>query len=122
MKYLCAIYLEERMLATMPMSDYQGVVRQCFVYEDELRKTGQLIAAEALEPTPAATTVQVRNNIASITDGPFAETKEQLAGFFLVDAANLDEALRIASGMPQARIGKIEVRPLRDLYQHLRAE
>jgi len=118
MKYLCVIYIEEKKLSAMPKGDYQSVVKACFDYEEDLRKTGQIIAAEALEPTPAARTVQVRDGKASITDGPFAETKEQLAGFFMINAGDLNDAIRVASNMPQARIGSIEVRPIKDLAQH----
>jgi hypothetical protein len=121
MKYLCTIYIEEKKLAAMPMSDYNAVVRACLAYEDELRKTGNMIAAESLEPTLTATTVQVRGGKVSMTDGPFAETKEQLAGFFMIDARDQNEAVQIASKMPQALIGSIEVRPIKDLTKHLQA-
>jgi hypothetical protein len=80
-----------------------------------LRKSGRYVAAEALQPVRTAKTVRVRNGKTSITDGPFAETKEILAGFYLVDAGTLDEALEIASKIPPARIGSIEVRPIREL-------
>ena len=119
MKYLCTIYIEEKKIAAMSTSDYNTVVRACLAYEDELRKTGNMIAAESLEPTPTAKTVQFRGGGASITDGPFAETKEQLAGFFMINAVDLNEAIQIASKMPQAQIGSIEVRPIKDLTKHL---
>ncbi len=78
-------------------------------------KYGRYIAAEALQRVETATVVKVRSGKVSITDGPFAETKEQLAGFYLIDAANLDEAIQIASKIPPARVGSIEVRPIRTL-------
>ncbi|MCI0706405.1 MAG: YciI family protein [Ignavibacteriae bacterium] len=118
MKYLCTIYIDEKKLAAMSQSDYQAVVQRCLDYEDELRVSGHMIAAEALEPIHAATTVQMRGGKMSVTDGPFAETKEQLVGFFMINAGSQDEAVRIASKMPQAQIGSIEVRPIKDLTQH----
>ncbi|HXG38545.1 MAG TPA: YciI family protein [Bacteroidota bacterium] len=120
MKYLCLIYLDENLLQAMPAEQYNAVVRQCLEYEKDVAKSGKLLAVEALEPVQTATTVRVRSGKTTVTDGPFAETKEQLAGFFLVDAQDLNEAVRIAEGMPQARIGSIEVRPIKDLSRHVR--
>jgi len=120
MKYLCAIYINEQKLNTMTKDEYNGVVQACFNYEEDVKKEGKLLAAEALEPVNTATTVRNQAGKPSVTDGPFAETKEQLAGFFMVDADNLDDAIRIASGMPQARIGSIEVRPIKNLYEDIR--
>jgi len=121
MKYLCAIYIDENKLNGMSADEYSGMARAYNDYEEEVRKDGKLLAAEALEPIHTATIVRVRDGKSSVTDGPFAETKEQLAGFFLVDAADINDAVNIASGMPQARIGSIEVRPLKDLTQHLQS-
>jgi hypothetical protein len=90
-------------------------VSDCLACGTELRNSGKLVAAEALQPVQTATTVRVRNGKVSITDGPFAETKEQLAGFYLIDAKNLDEALEVAAKIPPARVGSVEVRPIRDL-------
>ena len=108
MKYLCLVYMEEATLADVPDSD-------CKAYGDAIRKSGHYIAAEALQRVETATTVRVRNGKVSLTDGPFAETKEQLAGFYLVDAKDLDEAIQVASKIPPARVGSIEVRPVREL-------
>ena len=108
MKYLCLVYGEEAAMAAINDAD-------CDEYSSGLKATGQRLAAEALHPVRTATTVRVRNGSVSITDGPFAETKEQLAGFYLVDAADLDEAIRVAAGIPGARVGSIEVRPVREL-------
>jgi hypothetical protein len=108
MKYLCLVYSEEKKLENFDDDE-------CEVYDDGLRKSGHCIASEALEPVQTATTVRVRNGKVAITDGPFAETKEQLAGFYLVEAKNLDEALQIAAKIPPARVGSIEVRPVRQL-------
>ena len=112
MKYLCLVYSEEKNLDAVPITD-------CLACGDALRASGKLVAAEALQPVQTATTVRVRNGKVSITDGPFAETKEQLAGFYLVDAKNLDEAIEVAAKIPPARVGSIEVRPIRDLLAEL---
>ena len=108
MKYLCLVYLDEKKLGDVPDS----VCKAC---GDALRKSGHHIAAEALQPVHTATTVRVRNGNVSVTDGPFAETKEHLAGFYLVDAKDLNEAIQLASKIPPARVGSIEVRPVREL-------
>jgi len=108
MKYLCLVYLEEKKLGDVPDSD-------CKACGEELRKNGHHIAAEALQSVHTATTVRVRNGKVSITDGPFAETKEQLAGFYLIDAKDLNEAIQLASKIPPARVGSVEVRPTREL-------
>jgi len=108
MKYLCLVYLEEQKLHAVADTE-------CFACGEGLRKSGVLLAAEPLEPTDTATTVRVRNGKVTITDGPFAETKEQLAGFYLIDARDLNEALQVAAKIPPAREGSIEVRPVREL-------
>lgn len=108
MKYLCLVYLEQDKLHAVPDSE-------CMACGNGFRQKGLLLAAEALQPVDTATTVRVRNGRTSIFDGPFAETKEQLAGFYLVDAPNLDEALQIAAKIPPAREGSVEVRPVREL-------
>ena len=88
---------------------------ECMEYDSAIRKSGHCYASEALQPVQTATTVRVRNGKVSITDGPFAETKEQLAGFYLIDARDLDDAIEIASKIPPVRVGSIEVRPIREL-------
>jgi hypothetical protein len=108
MKYLCLVYLDT--------ANWNACNDQtCFDYGQELRDSQRLLAAEPLHPVATATTVRVRNGQVTLFDGPFAETKEQLAGFYLVDAQNLNEAIAIASGIPPARYGSIEVRPVRQL-------
>ena len=107
MKYLCLVYIEEEKLHAVPDTE-------CKAYGDTLRGT-VLVAAEALQPVETATTVRLRNGRVSVTDGPFAETKEQLAGFYLVEARDLNDAIQIASKIPPAREGSIEVRPVRQL-------
>ena len=108
MKYLCLVYLEESNLHAVPESE-------CRACGEDLRKSGHHIAAEALQSVHTATTVRVRNGKVSVTDGPFAETKEQLAGFYLLDAADLNEAIQLAAKIPPARTGSVEVRPVREL-------
>lgn len=108
MKYLCLVYAEESKLAGFPD-------QECVAHDAGLRESGHCLASEALQPVATATTVRVRNGALSVTDGPFAETKEQLAGFYLVEARDLNEAIRIASHIPPIRVGSIEVRPVRDL-------
>jgi hypothetical protein len=108
MKYLCLVYLDQEHWNACPDAD-------CAAYAQQLVDGQRLLAAEPLHPVQAATTVRVRNGQVSLYDGPFAETKEQLAGFYLVDAADLNEAIRIASGIPPAKHGSIEVRPVRQL-------
>lgn len=115
MKYLCLIYVEEQHLDTLPESKLNAITGECLAYETELENRGQFIAAEALEPVQTATTVRVRSGKVSVADGPFAETKEQLGGFFLIDARDLNDAIRVASRLPQAPLGSIEVRPVREL-------
>jgi hypothetical protein len=107
-KYLCLVYLEADKLHAVPD-------RECLNCGDDLRQQGLLLAAEPLFPVETAKTVRIRQGRIAITDGPFAETKEQLAGFYLIDAANHDDALQIASKIPPAREGSIEVRPVREL-------
>jgi hypothetical protein len=108
MKYLCLVYLEQQKLHAVPD-------RECAACGNGFRERGILLAAEPLEPVETATTVRVRNGKVSVTDGPFAETKEQLAGFYLIEARDLNEAIQVASKIPPAREGSIEVRPVREL-------
>jgi len=108
MKYLCLVYLEQQKLHAVPD-------RECLACGDGLRSSGVLLAAEPLHPVETATTVRVRNGKLSVTDGPFAETKEQLSGFYLIEARDLNEAIQVAAKIPPAREGSIEVRPVREL-------
>jgi hypothetical protein len=116
MKYLCVVYIEEKKLAAVNPSDPDALNDdECIAYDESLRKRGLCLASEALQPVETATTVRVRNGKVAITDGPFAETKEQLAGFYLIEARDLNEAIQVAAKIPPARIGSIEVRPVREL-------
>jgi hypothetical protein len=108
MKFVCLVYLEEQKLRAVPDSE-------CIACGAGFRKSGRLVAAEALQPVETAATVRVRDGKMMITDGPFAETKEQLAGFYLLEANDLSEAIQLASKIPPARAGSIEVRPVREL-------
>ena len=112
MKYLCLIYSDEQVLHTSPDSPHDS---ECLAYAEAVQASGRMLAAEPLESVTTATTVRMRNGKLSITDGPLAETKEQLAGFYLIDAKDLNEALQVAGGIPAARVGSVEVRPVRQL-------
>ncbi|HEX2567576.1 MAG TPA: YciI family protein [Burkholderiales bacterium] len=113
MKYLCLVYGEER--AMQAMDD-----RHCLAFDQSVRASGHCVASEALEPVATATTVRVRNGKVSVTDGPFAETKECLAGFYMIEARDLNEAIQIAARIPPAEVGSIEVRPIRPIREHPR--
>ena len=108
MNYLCLVYLAREQLHACADSE-------CFAFGQELRSSGHYVAANALQPVETATTVRVRNGQLTLSDGPFAETKEQLAGFYLIEARDLNEAIHWAGKIPPARYGSIEVRPLRTL-------
>jgi hypothetical protein len=108
MKYLCLVYGDESALADFPDDE-------CAAYDAGVRASGHCVASQALEPVHTATTLRVRNGRLSITDGPFAETKEQLAGFYLIEARDLNEAIQVASRIPPIKVGAIEVRPIREL-------
>ncbi len=114
MKYLCLIFIEEKKYDAMPQSEQDACVKEHLAYDDELRKSGHLIVTEALHSVKTATTVRVRNGKVSVTDGPFAE-KEQLGGFYLIEARDLNDAIRVASKISSARVGSIEVRPIMEL-------
>ena len=113
MKYLCLVYGEEKALANMPDE-------HCVAFDAQVRKSGHCIASEALQPASTATTVRVRNGKVSVTDGPFAETKEALAGFYMIEARDLNEAIQIAARIPPAEVGSIEVRPIRPIREQFK--
>ena len=115
MKYLFLCCHEEKKFDAMSKSECVAVMDETMAYCEALKKSGQLIAVEQLEPVQNAMTVQVRNGKLSVTDGPFAETKEQIGGFFLIDARDLNEAIQVASKFPSARFGSLEVRPVREM-------
>jgi len=112
MKYLCLIYDEEKKLAAMSKSESDAFMGDYFAFTEDIRRSGHHVAGDALQPVHTATTVRVRGGKLSTTDGPFAETKEQLGGYYLIEAADLNEAIQIAGRIPSARIGSVEVRPV----------
>jgi hypothetical protein len=115
MKYLCLVYLDEKRLDELPDED-------CVEFDTGIRKSGHCLASEALQSVQTATTVRIRNGKLSVTDGPFAETKEQLAGFYMIEARDLNEAIQIAAKIPPARVGSIEVRPVRPIRETVAAK
>ncbi|HKY70762.1 MAG TPA: YciI family protein [Nitrospira sp.] len=115
MKYLCLVYLEENVLNAMAKPERQSLSDESIAFCNDLQNKGQLIAASPLHPVETATTVRVRNGKTSATDGPFAETKEQLGGFLAIDVRDLNDAIRVAAHFPAARYGSIEVRPMKEL-------
>lgn len=112
MKYMCLVYFDESKLHAVPESPADA---ECMACDEELRARGCVLASDALEPVSTATTVRMRSGKVSVTDGPFAETREQLGGFYLVEARDLNEAIQVAAKIPAARIGSVEVRPVRTL-------
>ncbi len=112
MQYLLLIYDEEKAWAKMTDAERGKIFGEYRQFSEEIRKGGQYQGGNQLQPTSMATTVRVRNGKRLTTDGPFAETKEQLGGYYLIEANNLDEAISIAGRVPSARIGSIEVRPI----------
>jgi len=114
MKYICLAYEEETSLNALSTEEWTALRKETLDYVDELRNNGHLLSAEPLQSVKTASTVRVRGGKVSITDGPFAETKETLGGFFLINARDLNEAIQIASKWPSARLGSIEVRPIED--------
>jgi hypothetical protein len=115
MRYLCLIYEDESAWQKMPKAEADKVFGEYFAFTDGIKKSGHYIGGNPLQPTATATTVRVRNGKVSTTDGPFAETKEQLGGYYLVEAKDLNDAIQVASRIPGARLGSIEVRPVMEM-------
>ena len=120
MKYLCLIYDTESRWATMSESEGRQIMKEYFEFTDDIRKSGHMVAGDSLLPTSSATTVRIRNGKLGTTDGPFAETKEQLGGYYLIEAKDLNEAIQIAARIPGAKTGSIEVRPIEVFDQDTR--
>lgn len=114
MKYVCLAYEEESRLNALTRNEWDSLRNETLSYVEDLKRRGTLISAEPLQSVRNATTVRVRSGKLSVTDGPFAETKETLGGFFLIEVPDLDEAIEIASKWPSARFGSIEVRPIEE--------
>jgi len=117
MNYLCLIYYDEKRVDAMTDEQWHALVARCLSCGEELRASGHMLAGEPLQPVRTARTVRVRDGVTSVVDGPFAETREQLAGFYLIEAADQQEAEAIAAKIPPASLGCVEVRPLRQLPQ-----
>ena len=115
MKYLCLIYHDEKQLGSMTPSEYDALITETLAYDDEIRQSGHYVCSHALEYVETATSIRVRGDKIAITDGPFVETNEQLGGYILIEARDLNEAIRVAARMPPAQIGGIEVRPVANM-------
>ncbi|HSE27892.1 MAG TPA: YciI family protein [Gemmatimonadales bacterium] len=115
MKYLLLIYLDHALLDSLPRAEADGMMRHCLDHADDLRREGTLVESQMLEDAPTARSVRIRNGRLRVTDGPFSEVKEVLGGFNLIEAADMDEAVRIAAEFPWARTGCVEVRPVREI-------
>ena len=112
MKYLCLIYEPESRFTTMPKAEMDAMMKEYGAFSESIQKGGQYIGGHQLQPTAAASTVRVRNGKVSTTDGPFAETKEQLGGYYLIEAKDLNDAIQVAGKIPAAKTGSVEVRPI----------
>jgi hypothetical protein len=121
MKYLCLVYGEEKALEALSKAEMAALVDASLAHDDLLRKSGHYLVSEALQRVETAKTVRVRDRKRFITDGPFAETKEQLLGFILIEAGDLNDAVQAVAEFPMASRGSIEVRPVMDL-EPLRAQ
>jgi len=115
MKFVILIYTDKQLLDALPEGQFDAKMRDCLAHADELRQDGQLLDSQMLEGAPTAKSVRVRNGRQTIVDGPFAETKEMLAGFNLIEAEDMDEAVRIATEFPWSETGCVEVRAVRDI-------
>lgn len=112
MRYLCLIYDAESNLTAMSKAEWDGMMAEYGAFTAEIKASGHYVDGDALKPVASATTVRVRNGKVSTTDGPFAETKEQLGGYYLIEARDLNDAISVAARIPSAKIGSIEVRPI----------
>lgn len=115
MRYLCLIATDENQWAAMPAHEQEAIVAEHFAFDEDLRRRGILVSSEALQPSATATTVRLRQGRVTTTDGPFAETREQLGGYYLIEARDLNDAITIAAQIPSARLGCVEVRPVWEL-------
>jgi hypothetical protein len=115
MKYLCLIYSDENKIASLAPDEGKAMMGEYLAFTESIRASGHYVAAERLQPTRASVTVRSRNGKISTTDGPFAETKEQLGGFYMIEARDLNDAIHVASRIPGTRVGSIEVRPIWEL-------
>jgi hypothetical protein len=112
MKYLCLVFYDEKVRNALSDRDSQSLIEEARSFDEDMRRNGHLITAFPLEEIHSASTVRIRNGKVTITDGPFAETNEQIGGFVLLEANDLNEAIQLASRIPPARLGGVEVRPV----------
>ena len=115
MQFMLLIYNDPTLVDTLPAGEYDGMMRECLAHADELREEGRLTESRMLHDSKRAKTVRIRKGRLTATDGPFAEVKEVLGGFNLIEAADMDEAVRIAAEFPWARTGSVEIRPVQDI-------
>lgn len=115
MKYICLGYIDENKWDTIPESERHAIMDECFTYDDMLRKNGNFAGGEALQSARSATTLRWRNGKVSVTDGPYAETKEQLGGILILEARDLNHAIRLISEHPGVKVEPFEIRPAGDL-------
>lgn len=120
MKYICLGYIEEKKWETMSESERNAMMDECFTYDDVLRKNGQFVGGEALQSGRNAATLRFQNGQVSVTDGPYAETKEQLGGILILEAENLNHAIELMSKHPGVKAGPFEIRPAADLTELIR--
>lgn len=120
MKFLMLVYTDDALLEALPKGEFDRLMHGCISHADELKEAGTLVESQQLEAPSSAKSLRIRNGRASVVDGPFAETKEILGGFNLIEAADIDEAVRIASEFPWAKYGCLELRPVRD-FEAVRA-
>ena len=121
MKYVCLGYIDQALWERVPETERDTVMDGCFAYDDELRRGGHFAGGEALQDPRNATTLRFRDGAVTVTDGPFAETKEQIGGIFFLEARDLKEAIQLVSRHPGLRIGPFEIRPVEDLGEMIRA-
>ena len=117
MRYLCLIYEDESLWQTMPKAEGEKIFGEYYAFTEGIQKSGHYLGGNPLQPTHTASTVRVRNGKVSTTDGPFAETKEQLGGYYLIEAKDLNDAIQVASRIPGAKLGSVEVRPVMEIKQ-----
>ena len=117
MKYLCLVFYDEKVRNGLSEQESQVLIHEALDFDDSLRKSRHLLAAHPLQAVHAATTLRIRSGKTAITDGPFAETTEQIGGFVLIEARDLNEAIQLASRIPPARLGGVEVRPILEITQ-----
>ena len=115
MKYICLGYIEEKKWETLPESERNTLMDECFAYDDELKKNGHFVGGEALQSAQNAITLRWRNGKVVVTDGPFAETKEQLGGLLVLEARDLNHAIQLMSKHPGVKAGPFEIRPVEDI-------